>query len=193
MIVDTPELKRFPLSKKEEVFNCPIFRVYKQTATSHENNASLDVFTFKCAHWVNVIPVTPKGEIVLVEQHRFGNDSFTLETPGGAVNHNERDLTMAALRELEEETGLTSQRLIALPGFGPNPALQDNRITYFIAFDAQPLQRNREHDDPFEQIKLHHVPIEEAIMYARIGKIQNALCALALLLAEPYLSSRLRK
>lgn len=193
MIVDTPELKRFPLSAKEEVFKCPIFRVNKQTATSLDTQDSLDVFTFRCANWVNVIPVTPDGQIALVEQHRFGTDTFTFETPGGAVDRDERDLTMAAVRELEEETGLTSQRIVALPGYAPNPALQDNRITYFIAFDAQPLPKPRHHDDPFEKIKIHLVSIDEAIMYARIGKIQNALCALALLLAEPYLSSRIKK
>lgn len=190
MIVDIPELARFPLGEKEEVFRCPVFRVFKQTATSLDGSAKLDAFTLKCANWVNVIPVTPQGEIVLVEQHRFGTDTFTFETPGGAVDRDERDLTMAAVRELEEETGLTSQRVVALPGFAPNPAIQDNRITYFIAFDARPLPQPSVHVDPFEVIKLHYVSIDEAMMYARVGRVQNALCALALLLAEPYLKSR---
>ena len=33
--------------------------------------------------WVNVIPVTEKGEVVLVRQFRFGTWSNTLEIPGG--------------------------------------------------------------------------------------------------------------
>jgi 8-oxo-dGTP pyrophosphatase MutT (NUDIX family) len=148
------------------------------------------MYTIKCSHWVNVIPVTADGHVALVEQHRFGTDTITLETPGGAVDPGENDLTMAALRELEEETGLTSQRLLSLPGFAPNPAIQGNRITYFIAFDCQPLAIPRQHHDPFEDIQIRMVPVEEALMLARSGQIQHALAALALLLAEPYLRSR---
>lgn len=193
MIIEKPDLEPFLLSPREEVFKCSIFKAFKQTASTKDSAAQLSVYTLKCANWVNVIPVTSSGEILLVEQHRFGTNAFTLETPGGAVDPHEKDLTLAAVRELEEETGFTSKRILSLPGFGPNPAIQDNRITYFIAFDVQPLAQPVELDDPFEVIKLHKIPIEEALTLARIGRVQNALCALALLLSEPYLQSYLKK
>jgi 8-oxo-dGTP pyrophosphatase MutT (NUDIX family) len=189
---DSLELRKFPLSEPREAYSCPIFKIESREATSLDGVHRRSMYTIRCSQWVNVVPVTADGHIVLIEQHRFGTDSITLETPGGAVDPDEKDLTMAALRELEEETGLTSQRVLSLPGYAPNPAIQGNRITYFIAFDCQPLVVKRDHHDPFEVIRIRTVPIEEAIMMARSGQIQHALAALAILVAEPYLRGRVK-
>jgi len=183
-------LGRFKLSAPHEAFSCPIFKVEARQATTPDGRHHQDMYTLRCSQWVNVVPLTADGHIIMVEQHRVGTDTVTLETPGGAVDAEEKDLTLAALRELEEETGLTSHRLLSLPGYAPNPAIQGNRITYFIAFDCQPLAQPRDHHDPFEIIKIRTVPIEEALMMARSGQIQHALAALAILVAEPYLRSR---
>jgi 8-oxo-dGTP pyrophosphatase MutT (NUDIX family) len=186
------ELRKFELGEAQETYRCPIFKVESREALSLDGLHRQPMYTIQCAPWVNVVPITADGHVVLIEQHRIGTNSITLETPGGAVDPGEKDLTMAALRELEEETGLTSQRVLSLPGFAPNPAIQGNRITYFIAFDCQPLAKPRDHADPFEQIQVRMVPIDEALMMARSGQIQHALAALALLVAEPYLTARLR-
>lgn len=189
MTTDTP-LKKFELQAPKEVFHCPIFKVDERLARAHDGVSQQSMFTIRCSDWVNVVPVTATGQIVLIEQHRFGTDTFVLETPGGAVDPGEKDTTMAALRELEEETGLTTQRILSLPGYLPNPAIQNNRITYFVAFDVQPLTKPSTHVDPFESIRLHIVPVAEAMNMARTGRIGHALSALALLLAEPMLQTR---
>ena len=184
------ELELFKFKEEKVAFQCPIFRVYEKTAMTKNGEHELKVYTLGCSNWVNVVPVTSTGEIVLIEQHRFGADHFVLEVPGGAVDKGEKDTTMAALRELEEETGLTSQRILSLTGFYPNPALQNNRVTNFIAFDVQPLEKKVDHNDPFEEIKVHLVPLKEAMQMARSGQIAHALSALALLVAEPYLNQK---
>lgn len=190
---DEKKLEPFPLSEEKTVFQCSIFRVKEQKAQSLDKQHSLNVYTLDCSNWVQVVPVTASGQIVLVEQHRFGTNSFTLEVPGGAVDLGENDLTLAAVRELQEETGLTSQRILSLPGYSPNAAIQSNKITYFIAYDAQPLQTPVNHNDPFENIKLRLVDFQEALQLARTGQITNALSALAILLAEPYLSAKFKQ
>jgi 8-oxo-dGTP pyrophosphatase MutT (NUDIX family) len=187
------ELKPFLLSNAKTVFQCSIFKVTEQTAETQTKEHSLNVYTLNCANWVNVVPVTASGQIVLVEQHRFGSNNFTLEVPGGAVEYGEKDSTMTALRELEEETGLTTQRMLSLPGFSPNSAILSNKVIYFIAFDVQPLQKPVDHHDPFENIKLHFIDFQDAVTMARTGQIQNALSALAILLAEPYLNAKFKQ
>ena len=184
------DLPRFRLDPAEDVYSCSVFRVRKRLAHTDDGSKSCPMYTLRCANWVNVVPITARGELVLVEQHRFGSDSVTLETPGGAVDPGEKDTTLAALRELEEETGLTSGRILALSGFLPNPALQDNRIQYFVAFDCQPLEKPASHFDEFERIRLRYVDFAEGLYMVRTGRIQHALAALAILLAEPYVIAR---
>lgn len=180
-------LEPFLFKDEKTVFQSPVFSVHEKIAVTKNEEHKLDVYTLTCSDWVNVVPVTSSGKVVLVEQHRFGTDSFVLEVPGGAVHRNEKDTTMAALRELEEETGLTTKRILSLPGFYPNPAIQNNRMSYFLALDVHPLEKPVEHFDPFEEIKIHLVDVKQAMHMARTGQIKHALSALALLLAEPYL------
>src|ERR671921_325709 len=61
--------------------------------------------------WVNVIPVTEDGRVVMVRQYRFGIAENTLEVPGGMVDPGEEP-ARAAARELEEETGYRAASLV---------------------------------------------------------------------------------
>jgi len=36
--------------------------------------------------WVNVIPQTAEGKVILVKQYRFGTKGFSLEIPGGMLD-----------------------------------------------------------------------------------------------------------
>ena len=177
------------IGSRNEVFRCRIFRAYENALTHVETQETAQVYTLQFTDWVNIIPVTTQGDIVLVKQHRFGTDTVTLETPGGAVDPGEKDLTMAALRELEEETGLTTMRILSLPGMAPNPAIQGNRITYFLALNVVPPETRQHFPDPFERIELVTMPFDEAVHAVRTGQINHALAALGILLAEPYIRS----
>lgn len=184
--------KKHSLSDRREVFSCKIFGAYQSRLTHAITSQEINVYTLAFSDWVNIIPVTADGHIILIKQHRFGTDTVTLETPGGAVDSNEKDLTQTALRELEEETGLTTKRILALPGVAPNPAIQGNRITYFLAFDVHPAFERKHLPDAFEHIELVSMPFEEALQLVRTGQINHALAALGILLAEPYLRQRSR-
>ncbi|MES2615331.1 MAG: NUDIX hydrolase [Bdellovibrionota bacterium] len=184
------ELTPFHFKDEKIVFQCNIFKVHEKLAQTGNKEHEKKIHTLSCANWVNIVPVTSTGEIVLIEQHRFGTNSFVFELPGGAVDPGEHDATLAAIRELEEETGLTSKRILSLAGFHPNPAMQNNRIYNFIAFDVQPLETKLDFHDPFEEIKVHLFPIAEALRMARTGQVSHALSALALLVAEPYLLNK---
>ncbi len=187
------DLVPFNLKNDHLVYQCSVLKVHEKLAASHCKQEELQVFTLKCANWVNIVPVTADGNIILVEQFRFGTETFTKEVPGGSIDHDEKDATLAAKRELEEETGYTSSRILSLSSAYPNPALQNNRVFYFIALNAVPLTQPVNHKDPFEDIKIHMVPVAEALIMARTGQINHVLSAYALLLAQPYLEGFLKK
>jgi ADP-ribose pyrophosphatase len=96
---------------------------------------SREVFTFACADWVAVVPVTPDGKFVLVRQHRHGIDDDSIEVPGGIMDEGEDPLS-AGLRELREETGYASSSVVSLGSCHPNPALQGNRYHMYLARDT---------------------------------------------------------
>ena len=79
-----------------------------------------------CPDWVNIIPLTDDGQVVLIRQFRHGTQSVTLEVPGGVVEADESP-EAAAVRELAEETGYVPERVKSLGFVSPNPAIQGNR------------------------------------------------------------------
>ncbi len=92
--------------------------------------------------WVNVVARTaatdefPEGQLIVVRQWRFGRKRISLEIPGGVVDPGEEHFT-AAVRELREETGYTSETWSLLGRVEPNPAFQDNVCYHWLAEDCQ--------------------------------------------------------
>jgi ADP-ribose pyrophosphatase len=140
-----------------------------------------------CKDWVNVVPVTASGQVVLIKQYRVGNDRQTLETPGGVMDPGERDPTAAALRELEEETGLTSQRILPLASINPNPAIMTNRLHMFIALGCTPASNRKHFPDHFENIEVILTDKSRLDELIRLGQVDSCLASLALMLAGKYL------
>ena len=128
--------------------------------------------------WVNVIPVTPAGEVVLVRQFRFGTWSNTLEIPGGMLDPGEDALT-AAGRELEEETGFRPARVTALGISHPNPALFANRLHSFLAEGCLKVHEGKQ--DGSEDIQVVVVPRAELPRLVHEGQITHSLVLAALL------------
>lgn len=86
--------------------------------------------------WVNVIALTPEGDVVLIEQYRHGTDHVTLEIPGGLIEPGE-DPARAAERELLEETGFAGESVELLGIVEPNPAFQDNQCSTYLVRGAR--------------------------------------------------------
>ena len=158
----------------------------EEISFSH-NNKDLTYTRLRCPNWVNVLPVTTDNKAVLIRQYRAGVLDYTLELPGGIIDPGENDTTMAALRELEEETGYTSTRILPLAALNANPAIMDNKVHMFVALACQ-LNPDRQHfPDADEDIEIQLVDIAELDQLIRTGRIDHALCGLTVMLAQKYL------
>ncbi len=62
-----------------------IFRLRVDRSRSPRTRESHDFYVLESSDWVNVIPLTPEGQVVLVRQWRHATRSFTLEVPGGLL------------------------------------------------------------------------------------------------------------
>jgi 8-oxo-dGTP pyrophosphatase MutT (NUDIX family) len=121
---------------------------------------------------VNVIPLSPQKEVVLIRQYRHGTRQVTLEIPGGLVEEGDSP-EEAAERELFEETGFRASEIIPLGFVHPNPAIQNNRCYTFIAKDV--VLAGEQSLDEKEDIEVLCRPITEIPRLIRDGEITHSL------------------
>jgi len=141
----------------------------------------------QCPDWVNILPVTDKGEALLIRQMRAGNMQKCLEIPGGAVDpHEAKDPTLAAARELEEETGYVAESILGLGSVNPNPAINTNRVHFFLARGCRPAEDRKNFPDPGEDIELVITECKKLESMIRFGEINHGLAALCIFMAGKY-------
>lgn len=134
--------------------------------------------------WVNIVALTPEGDVVLVRQFRFGIEALSLEVPGGVIEAGE-DPVAAGLRELREETGFVGQRGRLIASVHPNPAIQNNRCHLVLVEDVRRVAATEWDAD--EEIEVVTLPLAEALARTRDGGITHALALNALHLAAAVL------
>ena len=167
---DWPEIEREPLA------DCRVFSVSRSRARSPHGGGEHDFYRIDASDWVNVVPLTPDGQVVMVRQYRHGSRAVTLEIPGGIVDPGETPAE-AARRELLEETGYRAAGLEPTGGVNPNPALFGNRVHSFAAFDARPEREIR--NGPTERTSVELLPLAGVDAALRAGRIDSALVVAA--------------
>ncbi len=165
-----------------------VFRVREDRCRSPRTGQVHSFYVIESNPWVNVIPLTPDGRIVCVEQYRHGIEAVTLEIPGGVVDAADETPRQAARREMREETGYDSAGLVDLGVVAPNPAILNNRCYTFLAPDAHPV--GGQHLDGTEEIAVTLVDAAEVPALIRSGRISHALVVAAFYLFDLWQRTR---
>lgn len=131
---------------------------------------------------VAIIPVTPDKEIVFVRQYRKPLEKTLVEIPAGKVEPDEKP-EVTAIRELEEETGYTTDTLTFVSSFYTSPGFADECMHIYMSTDLQPL-REKAAGDADEFIETFTLSLEEAKAYVKDRKIHDAKTNYAILYLE---------
>lgn len=127
---------------------------------------------------VAVIARTDENKIILVKQYRKALERAIVEIPAGKLEKGEEP-AYTALRELEEETGYTTQKLQKLTAFYTSPGFADEIVHIYLADQLVPLEEKRELDED-EFVEVMEVSLEEALHLIEEQHIYDAKTAYAI-------------
>lgn len=134
-----------------------------------------------------VVPLTPKGELLLVNQFRYPFGAVLPEIPAGKLDSPDESPLEAAKRELMEETGAEASQMISLGEYYPTCAYSNEVIHMFLALDVTP---GTQHLDDDEFIRCESVPLEAFVRRIMAGEIRDGKTQTAVLKAYYYLQNR---
>ncbi len=125
-------------------------------------------------------------EVVLVRQYRAAAGREILEIPAGKRDIEGESPATTAIRELEEEVGFTTDRLVELCCFYNSVGFSDEYSYVYLATDLRPVPTNpqgpEEHHMSIERLRL-----DEAWGAVSDGRIEDAKTVVGLLAALRFL------
>lgn len=125
----------------------------------------------------------PDGRhMLLVEQFRVPLGRPCLELPAGLVGDESagEDAALAAMRELEEETGYRAKRMVDLGEFYSSPGMVSESFTLFRAEGLTKVHKGGGIDG--ENILLHRVPLDGIADYVAAARTRGIAIDVKLLL-----------
>ena len=170
-------MPRWRRVRSEPLGDFRIFTIRRDRIVSPRTQEELDFYVLDGADWVNVIPVTEEGNVLLVRQYRHGTEETTIEIPGGGIDPRDGSPLAAARRELLEETGYTAEAWRDLGYVHPNPAIQSNRCWTFLAERCRRVAAPQ--FDPGEDIEVFEAAPDEVRAMLRDGRITHSLVVAA--------------
>lgn len=132
----------------------------------------------------SILPIDPNGDVYLVKQFRYGLGSYSIETPGGMIDDGETP-EQAGKRELFEELGITTQKIISLgTAAGLTSTVKHIEHLYLAQLNNVPEVKLESEEEVIELIK---VPFEQAVEWAVDSTITHSLAVITILRAKAYL------
>jgi len=129
-----------------------------------------------------VILAVDKGHIILVEQYRVPLGRNCLELPAGLVGDETRgeEPAIAAIRELEEETGYRAEAMSDLGRFYSSPGMVSEGFTLLRAEGLTKIGEGGGVEG--EDILVHRVPLGEAPAFVAAKRSEGCAIDVKLLL-----------
>jgi ADP-ribose pyrophosphatase len=153
------------------VVESPFMRLRKDTIELPSGTIIDDYYVRESRGFSAVFALTPRNEVVLVRQFKYGIGRIILELPSGFIDEGEapRD---AAIRELAEETGCVADSIDFVRTLVADPTNSRMLMHLFIARGAR--ARVQPKFDATEEIEVELVTLDRLRDHLHSGEIESA-------------------
>lgn len=134
---------------------------------------------------VAVVAIDDEDRVLLVRQWRHAAGGPLLEIPAGTLDRHPdgsiEEHSIAAARELEEETGARASSLRHLGNFYTAPGFTSELIHLYLATGLSSSHEDGLHPDEDEFLELYPTPFADAVAMTERGEIRDAKSLVGLL------------
>lgn len=162
--------------ESELMYDGKIVKLYRDKALL-ENGSEVSREVIKHPGGVCIVPLTEKGEVIMVKQFRYPSGKVLTEIPAGKLEWQE-DHFACGKRELKEETGCTAEKYDYLGCLLPTPAYDTEVIHMYLARELTRAEQKLDEDEFLDVMK---IPFDKALEMVMNGEITDAKTQLALL------------
>lgn len=162
--------------KSEEIYKGRVVHLFKDEVQL-ENGSHTTREVIRHPGGVCVAALDEDLNLLLVKQFRYPLAKELLELPAGKLEYGEEPLECGT-RELEEETGYTSERLSLLGKLYPTPAYTDEVI--YIYYTMELIEKKQKLDDG-EFLTVIKMPFWDVYKRVMDGEILDSKTQIAVL------------
>lgn len=137
--------------KQEEIHKGKIFSLWGGQVSLDNGEVAVREY-IKHSGGVAIVPVIDEN-VILIRQFRISIERELIELPAGRLEPNEDPLSCAA-RELEEEIGYRSNRLIPIASYFASVGNSNERMYLFLALELDKTERRLEDDERIREVMI---------------------------------------
>ena len=124
-----------------------------------------------------IVALDDENNVYLVRQFRYPYEKVLWELPAGKLEKNE-DTRTAAIRELQEETGMVADEIVDLGKMYATPGYCSEIIYMYL---ARGLHHGVGNPDDGEVLQVRKMPLKKVVEMVESGEISDAKTAIAIL------------
>ena len=161
---------------REVAYTCPGFDIVNESVRLPDGTETDYDYLSESAS-VCILPFTPDGDVVCIEEWRQAVDRINYGLPVGGTEPDDDDREAAARRELAEETGYEADRLEPLVTVEPANGIANSVLHLFVAYGCRPTaEQQLDHN---ESIRVSPTPFESLLETVRDGAVRDGRTVLA--------------
>ncbi|NJL80150.1 MAG: NUDIX hydrolase [Richelia sp. RM2_1_2] len=173
-------LNKWKILQSNMALNHPWCKVRRDEVELPNGQVIDDYFVYLKPDVAIILPITSNQEVVFVKQYRHAIGDFFIELPAGGFNPETESGEVAAVRELEEETGYIASQIKKIATFYDKPSKDTNQLHLYVAENV--VQTGKIKFDITEEIEVILIPIDAVLQKIIKGEISVAGTVAALFL-----------